>query len=113
MQKQGFDLLTLNNRDKIKDFIQQTIPSTSIVGLDKSLSTGELGINNCLSEKGITFYYSWDGVHNTRSLDSFEELPTPDFFFTLGTISGNKELFISSRISDIESFPKNLIVFVI
>jgi hypothetical protein len=111
----GFKTVILDNDKSLKQFIYDIIPDNCIVGLVNSLSTNALRIKDILLEKGNKVYCSWNGGTYNRSIDTFEELPQPDFFLTTAdSISPKGELInaeYSSNAAFRKSFPKNIIAF--
>jgi len=115
LRKKGFNTILLDSERALRNFIEETIPDNSIVGLGNSLTTSALRIRDILIEKGAKIYYSWNGTCYNRSLDTFEEHPKPDFFLTTADSITPEGRLINHefRAGDAEenSLPKNIIAF--
>lgn len=115
LKKKGFNTILLESEFALRKFIDETIPRNSIVGLGNSLSSSALKIKEILLERGNKIYYSWNGDSYNRSLDTFEEHPTPDFFLTTADSITSEGRLINHEFSDRavkeNQFPENIIAF--
>jgi len=83
LMEKGYQTKILHSEKEVKDFINNTIPDNTIIGLGDSITTCKLNIRYILAAKGSNIYYSWDGSGNyNRSLDTFEVPVRPDYYIT-------------------------------
>lgn len=113
--RNGFKTKILDSEYALRKFIYKTIPDNCIVGLGNSLSSNSIKIREILIEKGNTVYFNWNGTSHNRSLDTFEELPRPDYFLTSVDISTEEGKIMNSEYSKSAvleyNYPKNIIAF--
>ena len=115
LHRNGFKTTMLESERALRRFIYDTIPDNCVVGLSNSLSSSATKIRNILLEKGNKVYYNWNGNTPNRNLDSFDEVPDPDFYLTMadsitedGTVINNE---YSKSAASINKFPRNIIAF--
>ncbi len=115
LNRKGFKTVILESDRALRRFIYNTIPDNCIVGLGSSLSTSALKIREILLEKGNKVYYAWNGANCNRSLDTFEEHPSPDYFLTnANSITPEGNLInneFSRKVATEKGLPKNIIAF--
>ncbi len=115
LRKNGFDTILIDGERALRKFIDETIPRNSVVGLGNSLTTGALKIREILLERGNKIYYAWNGTSYNRSMDTFEELPKPDFFLTTTDSITPEGRLINHEFSNQaireNRFPENIIAF--
>ncbi|MBN2485426.1 MAG: hypothetical protein JXB34_05605 [Bacteroidales bacterium] len=99
----NFEMKTIvvKTEDNLRKFIYDTIPDNSIVGIGNCLAQSRLKIRDILLEKGIKVYNSWSGPGFNRSLDTFDELPRPDYFLTSAEITEAEGSYLNVE------FPEN------
>jgi hypothetical protein len=105
----------LDSESALRKFINKTIPDDSIVALGNSLNTNDIKIKEILHEKGIKVYISWQNSYTNRSLDTFEDIPKPDFFLVSaeGIVQDGEIVYQElNTIGGIPGYiPENIIVF--
>lgn len=115
LKKKGYKTIILNNEEEVIDYVHR-LPNEGIFGLGDSMTTCTLKIRNILARKGSLIFYGWNGdVNYNRSLETFENHPTPDYFLTrINAITLKGHLLIKdySRKAIIENhFPRKIIAF--
>jgi len=115
LHRNGFKTATLESERALRKFIYETIPDNCIVGLGNSLSSSALKIRNILLEKGNKVYYNWNGLSQNRNMDTYEDMPRPDYFLTIAdTITRDGSLInkeYSKEALKNYQLPKNIIAF--
>ena len=116
LENKGFSTRILNSDKEVKDYINTRIPDQITVGLGDSITSCKLNIRHILAAKGSTIFYSWDGSENyNRSLDTFEILPSPDYYITrITAITTNGELLMKDYDKNAASqgnFPHHVMAF--
>lgn len=115
LRKKGFNTIMLDSERALRKFIDETIPKNCIVGLGNSLTLSANKIKDILLERGNQVYYSWNGTSYNRSLDTFEEHPSPEYFLTIAdsiTAEGRIINHEFSKEAILENgYPKNIIAF--
>jgi hypothetical protein len=83
LEKRDFNVMILRNREEVHQFIKDTIPEGSSVGLGGSVTTRELGIDALLEKRGHTLYDHWrDGLAKEEMIQMIRKQPQSDFFLT-------------------------------
>lgn len=114
LNKKGFDTIVLDNERSLRKFIYDNIPDTSIVALGSSLCSKTIKIRDILLEKGNRILYFWNGAES-RHLDTFEDIPKPDYFLTTADMITQNGEVVNSEYTDKtlndNYFPRNIIAF--
>ena len=117
LQNKGIKTIMLKNEDDIRNFLKESIPSESLVGMDDSVIHNNPGIHEMLRKIGAKIYYSFDGSQDyNRTLDTFEEHPAPEYYLFADAVSTSeeeldKQLHISENAWKNNKHPKHIIAF--
>lgn len=117
LRKKGIKTIMLKDEDEIRNFLQKSIPSNSLVGMDDSVMQNTPGIHDTLRKIGAKIYYSFDGSQDyNRTIDSFEDHPAPEYYLFSDSISTSeedldKQLHISENAWKNHKHPKHIIAF--
>jgi hypothetical protein len=113
LERKNFKVVVLNKIDEIKIFIKNTIPESSSIGFGDSVN---YNIVNLLKEKGNKVLSNWKIGITNRTLDTFEEFPKPDYYFSNVKAISDEGLIVdfegmdNQHVSE-ETFPQHIIAF--
>jgi hypothetical protein len=113
LENKNYKVVVLNKVEEIKTFIKNSIPESSTIGFGESIN---YGIANLLKDLGNKILAYWKPGTTNRTLDTFEELPKPDYYLSNIQAITDDGLIVdmdSTNNSDIsyESLPKHIIAF--
>jgi hypothetical protein len=114
--EKGFHIVILRKEKEVKDYINTQIPDRINIGLGNSITSCRLNIRYILAAKGCQIFYSWDGSENyNRSIDTFENLPRPEYYLTrITAMSAYGEILVkdyNKRAADMHQFPAHVFAF--
>ncbi len=113
LENKNFKVVVLNKVEEVKTFIKNNIPESSTIGFGESVNYGIINFLKDLGNKVLTY---WKPGITNRTLDTFEELPKPDYYLSSIQAITDEGLIVdmdNTGYSDIssESLPRHIIAF--
>ncbi|MBN2038698.1 MAG: lactate utilization protein [Spirochaetes bacterium] len=83
LKRREFNSIILNTAEEICEFIINTIPENSTVGIGGSVTVRETGADVRLKNRGNTMFDHWaEGLTNEQKLETRKKALTSDFYLT-------------------------------